>query len=1083
MTPRIARQIHSHVRGPFYLGCAVVCVLAIQAGARLARSEPGPASKTDQTPSSNQTDSLPARSDAVEGFDIRFRRLSPAAGLSQTRVAWVVQDKVGFIWFGTQYGLNRFDGYKSKVFKHEPGHFETLSCVYIRSLFIDHAGTLWVGCDRFLDRFDPATETFAHYQIGVSDQLPTPIERISEDHDGVLWLATAKGLYRFDPTTRQSTRYGHDPQDRASIPDNRINMAEEDREGRFWVASGVGLDEFDRGTGKVVRRAPIRYEVSRIHEDDSGIFWMTVTDPACRLATWDPRNDVVKCHTIDYNLRGAPSTVVISEILEDRKGTLWFSSTAGLLKFDRVHNTIVRYHNHPSDSESLESDSIIFMYQDHEGNIWTCFQVTEPNYFSERPQPFENYTYERGSLLDPLVTSIYEDHNGILWVGSMGGLNRIDRRSRRNVASPQLGNEILAILEDSRGVLFCGTFHEGLKRIDRETGKLSPYSPGPNHFTSPIMRLIYDHTGNLWAAEYAGVGRFDPATGEFIMHTPDAQNTVQYQEIKEDSQGFLWIGAQTGLHRFDPRTGKFKIYQHRPDDPSSLSDNRVNSIHFDRRGEFWVGTQNGLDRFDPASGTFQNYYEKDGLAGDVVSCILEDKRGVLWMGTNNGLSSFDPQSRRFQNFSAADGLPGQDLTGWGACYQSPSGEMFFGGFSGATAFYPDRIVDSSFVPRTVLTDFRLSGSPVPISATSPLKQSITLTDAITLSHRQNIFSIEFSGLSFFNAETNRYRYKLVGLDDNWHEVGSDQRTASYTTLPVGTYTFEVQGAINRGPWSEPGARLRIEILPAWYQTFWFQAIWVVILLVLLWSIYMFRLKQFERQFNVALEARVDERTRIARELHDTLLQSFNGLLLRFQAVSNVLPGRPDEAKRRIDSAIEQASQAITEGRDAVHQLRSGGLTGTDLDKAIGNFAGELLGGSAPETAPEISVQVEGTPRTLNPIVRDEVYRIGAEALRNAVRHAKARRIEIEIRYDDHHVRLRIRDNGTGIDPLILDRDHAAGHWGLRGMRERAKLVGGTFEVWSQLNTGTEIELSIPAASAYTKSSVSRWSVVSRLWRR
>jgi hypothetical protein len=281
-------------------------------------------------------------------------------------------------------------------------------------------------------------------------------------------------------------------------------------------------------------------------------------------------------------------------------------------------------------------------------------------------------------------------------------------------------------------------------------------------------------------------------------------------------------------------------------------------------------------------------------------------------------------------------------------------------------------VNSSFVPRTVLTDFRLSGNPVPIGSGSPLKQSITYTDAVTLSHRQNAFSIEFSALSYFNAETNRYRYRLDGLDDRWHEVGSDQRAANYTTLPAGTYTFEVQGATSRGKWSEPGARLRIEILPAWYQTFLFRSICVAAFLVSLWSVYLLRLKQLEQQFNTALEARVDERTRIARDLHDTLLQSFNGLLLRFQAVSNLLPGRPEEAKQRIDSAIEQASNAITEGRDAVHELRSGALMTIDLAQVMTNFGKELLSSSTSEDIPEFGVRVEGMPRILNPIVRDEV---------------------------------------------------------------------------------------------------------------
>ena len=514
------------------------------------------------------------------------------------------------------------------------------------------------------------------------------------------------------------------------------------------------------------------------------------------------------------------------------------------------------------------------------------------------------------------------------------------------------------------------------------------------------MQLIYDHGGNLWAAMYGGVGRLDPATGRFVMYTPENQNTIQYQKITEDRDGFLWLGAQSGLHRFDPRTGKFTIYEHKPDDPESLSDNRVNAVHFDQQGTLWVGTQDGLSQFNRQTGTFKTYYEKDGLAGDVVSCIQEDRDGVLWMGTNKGLSAFDPHSQQFRNFSAADGLPGQDLTGWGTCNQSPSGEMFFGGFSGATAFYPNKIVNSSFVPRTVLTDFRLSGNPVRIGAGSVLKQSITQTDSITLSHQQNIFSIEFSALSFFNAETNRYRYKLDGLDKDWHEVGSDERIANYTTLPAATYTFEVQGATSRGPWSQPGAMLRIEILPAWYQTLWFRCICVTAFLLLLWAIYLLRLNELKRQFSAALEARVDERTRIARELHDTLLQSFQGLLLVFQAISNLLPARPDEAKQRMEHALDQASDAITEGRDAVHELRTGGLNTVDLGEAISKFGKDLLSGATTETGPELRVQVEGTPRPLNPIIRDEVYRIGVESLRNAVRHANARRIEVDIRYGE-----------------------------------------------------------------------------------
>jgi signal transduction histidine kinase/ligand-binding sensor domain-containing protein len=1040
-----------------------------------------PESQADQhgVPGSDSRVPLRAQSIAerlIEGRDIAFRRLPSTAGLSQTRVAQIAQDRDGFLWFGTQYGLNRYDGYRSKVFKHEPGQPSSLSCVYIRSLFVDHSGALWVGCDRFLDRFEPVTETFVHYAVGThaSDDLPTPIERINEDRAGILWLATSKGLYKLDPATRQTTRYIHDAADPTSISGNRINSAGEDRSGRFWVASNGGLDEFERKTGRVMWHLPFQAEVSRFHEDKFGVFWMIASfSPSCALATFDFNANIFTCHSIDYKLQGLNSPINISGILESSDSTIWLSSSLGLLKLDRQRKQITRYHNDPSDDESLESDNIISVYQDKEDNIWTSFQEAEPNFFAERPSAFENFTNKRGSLVNPLVTGIYEDHNGILWIASMGGLNRIDRRTGTNTvpAGSGVGNEILAILEDPSGVLFSGMFHHGLQRLDPATGTLSPYvhSREPSNVSqNPIMRIIFDHQGTLWAATYGGISRLDRVTGNFVTYTPEMQNTIQYQVIKEDSSGALWLGAQSGLHRFDRQTREFTIYKHDPDDPRSLSDNRVNSVQFDRAGNMWIGTQNGLDEFESRTGTFKAYYQQDGLAGDVVSCILEDRHGLLWMSTNNGLSSFNPQSQVFQNFSVADGLPGPDLTGWGACYESPSGEMFFGGFNGATGFYPDRIVNSSFVPRTILTDFRLSGNPVPIGSGSPLKESITYTQGIRLTHQQNIFSIEFSALSYFNPATNRYRYKLEGLRQEWVEVNSEHRTASYTTLPTGDYTFRVQGATSRGAWSEPGSMLRIRILPPWWGTWWFRTATALTACGLLWMLYRLRLRQMTAKMDIRYAERLAERTRIARELHDTLLQSFQGLVLRFQGARNLLPARTGEGLKMLDAALEQAEEAITEGREAIHNMRSSTLVRNDLSEALRAVGNELAAGDTSQ----FRLVVEGSPRDVHAVVRDEVYLIAREAIHNAFCHAKAKVIEAEITYTASLLRLCVRDDGKGIDEPIA-RDARPDHYGLPGMRERAARVGGALNIWSRPGTGTEIELKIPGSKAYGTSG-ERW---------
>jgi ligand-binding sensor domain-containing protein len=441
-------------------------------------------------------DPLPLKVTVIDGGDIRFRKLSGSAGISQTRVSSVVQDGLGFLWFGTQYGLNRYDGYKSKAFKHEPGRPDSLGCVYIRSLFVDHAGTLWIGCDQSLDKYNPINDTFTHYHVVPESKgsLAAPVAQFSEDRAGMLWLATARGLYRFDPLSGHSTRYAHDPKDPASIAGNDVKFTGEDRTGQFWVADSGGLEGFDREAGKVTRHIPFSSEIGEFHQDRSGVFWITSTSLSCPLATFDLKSERITCHAINYMSHGHRLPVKIYTLLESQDGTIWLASMqAGVLKIDRNLGEIISYRNHPEDNESLGSNSAIGLYQDQEGDIWVCLQETDANYFSERLQAFENFTSQRGSLVSPLVTSVYEDREGILWIGSMGGLNRIDRRSGKNTAplGSGAGNEIMAIIQDPSGAMLAGTF-QGLWRLNEKTGRLSPLpEPGQPRATEEDFYLAH----------------------------------------------------------------------------------------------------------------------------------------------------------------------------------------------------------------------------------------------------------------------------------------------------------------------------------------------------------------------------------------------------------------------------------------------------------------------------------------------------------------------------------------------------------------------------------------------------------------
>jgi ligand-binding sensor domain-containing protein/signal transduction histidine kinase len=1015
----------------------------------------------------------------VDGKGIRFTRLSTEDGLSQTRVLQIVQDDQGFMWFGSQYGLNRYDGYKFKVFKHEPGRTNSLSGVFISSLFKDRSGSLWIGCDEFLDKFDPVTETFTHYRIGANDAQgeTAPVTHISQDHMGMLWLATLRGLYRFDPSTGRTIRYRYDPNNPFSLSSDEIKSAGEDKKGTFWVATSEGLDALDRDTEKVTLHVPLRERGDMsFYEDRFGVFWI-IHATGTGLAVFDRNTNTLtpysfhKGHFSDGILTG------VLGMLEDRDGTLWFGTAGdGLLKFDRNGQKFIRYRHDPTNPESLGEDDLGPLFQDREGNIWAALHMMAPNRFVTRPPLFEKFKREPGnpnSLSGTMVNGIYEDREGILWISAISALNRVDRKTGQytfyRTAGPGVSWRPISIIKDRSGSLWVGSNRHGLTRFDHKTGMFKTFRHGPTDRFSlsndVVNRLLIDHAGTLWATTFDGLNRFDAATSHFTMYKADQQNAAQiYIEVKEDRQGALWLGTHSsGLQRFDPATEQFTLYKHKANDATSLSNDRVNSVHFDHSGTIWVGTQNGLDKFDPKTGRFKTYYEQDGLSGNVVSCILEDEPGNLWMSTNNGLSVFDPSKQAFKNYSAADGLPGADLTGWGACFKSSSGEMFFGGFSGGIAFYPDKVVDSPYVPPVVLTDFRLFGRPVTVGADSPLSRSIGYTSALSLSHDKNVFSLEFSALSYFNPATNRYRYKLEGLDRQWHEVGSNQRLVTYTTLPAARYTFRVQGVTSRGAWSEPGLELPVEILPAWWNTWWFRAVFVAAFLALLWALYRYRLHQIAQEFDV----RMEERTRIARELHDTLLQTFHGLLLRFQAARNMLPRRLEEGIEALDGAMDTAEQAIAEGRDAIQGLRSGPPVQSDLAQLL-TATGQELARSQEVNRDSATFRVteEGERQDLSPILQDEVYRIAREVLGNAFRHAHARRIEADIRYDDRLLRLRIRDDGMGIDPKILGEGGRPGHWGLLGIHERAKRIGARLDVWSEAGTGTEVELTIPASAAY-----------------
>jgi ligand-binding sensor domain-containing protein/signal transduction histidine kinase len=1015
-----------------------------------------------------------------EGADRLFVPVAYSVGAvrnAHSTAGQIIEDGSGFLWVGTQDGLKRYDGYRFRDFRPDVNDPNSLSGVFINALFKDRSGMLWVASDEHLDRYDPATETFAHFPSSSAgpDGL---VHHINQDRDGIIWLATSHGLNRIDPATGKVIRFQHDPHDPFSLSSDTLRSTFEQKDGTFWVASVSDLDVFDRRTGKVVEHYSLRNPLlSRtanasvsLLEDHAGVLWVASTRDG--LAVIDRRSHKLVFIAPDPGRSGGTQPSA-SAIHEDTHGALWVGTNDdGLLRLDPDRKSFVRYRHSAYDLDSLSANQVLALFEDHEDGLWVGTGGGGIMRVAAQPLPFQRYPYEPGnphSLGTEHVSSVFVDSHGVLWAGGKGAVTRIDRKTgqysiHKLAAGAGANSEVLAIVEDRSGQLWFGTRGEGLNRFDPRTGRSKSFHHDATNPSSlsheAVFALFIDRSGTLWAGTEDGLNAFDPARESFRVYKAPGISPNRERAIAQDASGALWLATlYAGVHRFDPVTGEFTIFRSAPA-PGSLSSDAVAAILVDRSGAIWAGTESGLDRWDPVTRTFKAYYESDGLPNNNVNGILEDGRGTLWVTTHNGLSNFDPGRNTFRNYYRTDGVLGDFLTAW----KSPAGELFFGAVTGLTTLLPDGAHETQYVPPVVVTTFQLSDKTAPIGGNSPLHQSISLTESVTLPHQQNSFSFEFSALSFVGPERTRYRFRLEPLEKDWNEVDSTRRFARYTTVAPGDYVFRVQSRTSRSAWSDSGARVNLVVLPPWWSTWWFRMLCVMAFGVMVWLAYRVRLYQLTERMNLRFEERLSERTRIAQELHDTLLQGFLSVSMQVHVANDCLP-EDSPGRRTLTRALQLMGQVIEEGRNAVRGLRSSRTLSLDLEQAFAGIQQEFHAKNSNGGQVGFRVIAEGQQRPLHPLLRDEIYRIGREALTNAFRHARANQIEVELKYASNQLRLVVRDDGCGIDQGILQTGRE-GHWGLPGMRERADRIGGRLHVFSSVSAGTEVELLVPSRIAF-----------------
>ena len=1009
------------------------------------------------------------------------------------------------MWFATRDGLNRYDGNAFVVYKNKPSDPDSLSSNFIQALMEDDRGDLWIATNTGVDEFDPRTERFTRYLHDPNDSNTlggVSIKSLAQDSRGYLWIGTEdSGLDRLDPKNGTFTHY---PKDSDGHFVGRITMVVADRPARgsepradgqanIWFVGERGLFHLDPQTGRITRAPATIKGLSAecVYEDEAGNFWMLA--PIIGLVKYDRQAE----RFTTYPVGARAVALANSALLADGHNGLWVPSKQGLYYFDlRTERFSFRLQHDDSHTDSLDSNNILSVYQDRGGVLWVGTENTGLNILNSQQDRFVRYVHRPAdpkSVSPGRVKAIYEEPSGVLWLGFLPeALDRFDRKTGRIIHYvPKAGDDstlcnggqVVSIYKDAAGYLWVSVPGCGLDRFDQRTGHFKHYRPShddrdgkaSNNVYGDVWKIYGDRNGQMWIGHRYGISRYDAATDAFTNYRPVPTDPESLENrvwvMYQDRSGPLWLGTWGGaLIRFDDKKKTFVSYMPDPSDPHKLNGGGITTIHEDRTGMLWVGTFGGLYQFNRESGTFTRYTETQGLPSSTVRCILEDRVGRLWVSTQKGISRFDPRMGTFRNYDVFDGLQSNEFSD--GCYQGSDGEMFFGGSNGFNTFYPDTIHDDPYVPPVVITSLRLFNKLVPVGSESVLKKAIPYVDSLTLSYRDNVFSFEFAALSYANSRKNRYRYKLKGFDPSWNEVDSKRRMATYTNLNPGRYVFRVTGSNSDGTWNEEGVSLSILITPPWWRTNWFRTLCAAVFLTLLWAAYQWRVQQLHHQFEQTLEARVGERTRIARDLHDTLLQSFQALLPRLQAGLNMLAARPGDARKVLEDAVDHASQAIAEGRDAVQGLRISTIEKNDLAAAIRLVGEELASAATSPTSPIFNVVVEGASRNLHPILRDEVYRLATEALRNAFRHAAAKKIEVEIRYDEKYFRLRVRDDGKGIPSDVLYGRE--GHYGLPGMRERGKLIGGKVTIWTELDGGTEIELNIPGARAYVDSTRPFW---------
>ncbi len=1005
-------------------------------------------------------------------INAEFEKLSLEKGVPLNLTYCMIQDRKGFLWFGTMYGLVKYDGREYTVYKNDPDDSTSISFDDIISLYEDKDGNIWVGTwGGGLNKLNPLTGNFKRYlynpenKNGINDNI---IWSITQDNSGNIWLGTQTGgLNKLNFNNNIFTHYNVNNSD-SSQKDNSVRVVYKDTKGNVWAGTNYGLAKYLPGKDNLEfykhetenKNSLSSNAVTSIYEDKNGNLWIGTLNGINKFDR-EKTFSLIDLNSGKQIINGN----VINSIYAGHKNNLWIGTQAGLVKYNPSDNTIQRYTHDSENLSSLSGNFILNVLEDKSGVIWVNAYQTGINKLINRDKIFQPFLYNpanKAGLNKNSVFSFKEDSNGNIWLGTLSGLKKynpvnnviMDYSLKSNSDKKNIKNLTHSLEIDNQNNLWLGT-NGGLLKFDLTKDKYSPLpkeiANNPDLSENKITSILFNGKEKLWIGTYQSglflynlndktLEHFSNKNSDFNSHQTDFILTIY-----KDRSDQIWIGTYGGLLKYNNSDNKFTAYVNNLNDPKSLSNNYVYCIYQDNKQNLWVGTSNGLNLYNKNENNFKHYFEKDGLPNNIISGIIENDKDIFWLSTLKGISKFNFADKTFRNFTESEGLQSNQFLP-GSYFKSQSNKLYFGGINGFNSFYPDSLIFSKFDPSIYITSFKSSDA-------SGNSKIYSMNNNIKLDYDENFITIRYAALDYTNPDKIKYSFKLSGVDKKW--INADNKnSADYTNLSPGSYIFLVKSTNSEGQWNNNLARISFTILPPFWQTWWFITLCALAFLFIVYIVHLIKVRYEVRKAVEIAKARIDEAEKVRRktalDFHDELGHRLTRISVLTEIVKQKIGDIYTDATPLLDKISENSKMLYDGTKDFIWAIDPKRDSLYELLIRLKDFGDEIFSDS------NIEFQVKGLEEEFDDVQltmdwKRHLAMIFKEAMNNALKHSNSRQVFLEISFDWVYLDITLTDDGNGFDQTEILQGN-----GLQNMKSRARRLFGSLEVESNPGIGTKI---------------------------